>query len=727
MHEDSQTHTLRDRARKLIIDHCPEYLVYFCHPVISSIAPYAFINRVEEGIRLCVEATEFDKEAWDNYSERFLSSPEKRREWLEPFWTFSDMVGGAMTIFYESGLGEFVLGDLFAADELLFDEYLTMVEEGYLPRVTLPSDEMRQKSYRAISKCINEWSSDEDEEMIDINDPEPEVQSKSNGDTKMIDNDNMSTIELKDIDRSYLPVVLPTTPNPLQAYSDLFHSLPCPTAADQISWDLGSPMSTMILLRELFIADRIDAIAAWKNKDVPLIHEFERINPTQQDEEVFHTTDHSLEEILLCLSYMGGAFRDITPYIIKASFLSRSAWWISDSRRPPDLDLPTFLLPAVQMASVAVAPTAQFISSPILAPHLITNLGAFGKRIGAYQRRIKIRVPTVWCFNYLLLSDAPWPKYNKTRWSLLSPAVEASCPNYLLISFVAPGVSCYVVCIDSEEQLVGSVLIPNMEGDFRKADGVKSEGKCFDCMLERPKITHMTRDMFLKINSNDKVILDKDPDTPEGNRVALIKTKYGTTVVHPYLTIAGRMMCAPKVSVHRHQFTVSNWSYRPGWFTSTGIRPAKPGQVNENVERFWDREGAQLLYTSFYTLVVRPTGLLKSSVLGIHINHLLAPTIISKAKVSSPMRDLVYTMTDFDWQWCLELIKHYLLQAFQMQCIDEKTARRVVSMLPAEREDASHWITYTIEGRRCSFGLCTFDECQAAYSHRMEDVEEDNG
>jgi len=698
----SQAHAaLRDKARKLIIDYCPEYLVYFCHPVAWKLSPSTFVNREIEGFMVNVKPLEFDSISWQCYKDAFLRTEEKRREWLDPFWTLFDVSGSPLTMLYESGMGEFILGDIFEVDDDLFDMYLAMLTEGYSPRATMRTESKRQRVYRNIMGEEGNTSEDsdgepiepEDWELVDLNEPVPE--------TKLID-----------LPRSYLPVVIPTEPNPLQAYSEIFHRLPCPVAADQISWDIGSPSA--YLHPPAFFANFIgmDAIQCWKDR-TPLIVEFNRrrdrpIPPAT----IFGEKDEGLDEILLCLSLMGGAFRDLIPLMVRMSFFVRSAWWI-DSGTIPDLSLPTFVAPAIQMFSVAISPLRNERNNTILAPHL-----AVGTRAGLPTRRTKIRVPHEWAAAYLVISDSPWPKYNKVDWAALSPALDASCVDYLLISYMSISISHYVMAIDTEGKVIGSVLVPDKFGVFNRslcADSTKLKGKCYDCQFDNPRFRRVSKEQYLQEALPHKPVYEVDPSMIENDRVLQMTTKFGLATVHPFLTVEGRMAEAPKILVSKQQFTLSNFQYRPGWVAKNSRTPVGQerhvgvqGELVLAPERFWLRDDPQWIYTSFHSLIQPPSLSLKSRILSAHIHYLLAPTITHKKSIRDGVRRLACSLNNAEWQWCYNLVRHYLVDAFKVQGLHKDK----LESFPQDRVDASHWTHFVLEGVICSYGACRDPSCQ---------------
>jgi len=683
----------RTIIRNLVIQYCPEYLVYFCHPTASLVAPHLFRSKVIEGYALAEPTKEFDKEAWEQYCQIYLDSIDKCCRWLEPFWTFEEEACRPMSVLYSSGLGEFILGDLMEHSQMLFSAYLLMLEDGYHPKVHFRLEAMKNMALEVcMGRRLEEEEDELDYEMVDLNDDVPEE-------------------KLVDIPRPLLPFQIHAEPDPLLTYAHVFHKRECPVAADQIAWDLGSPLGSSLPMWYIGNFQGLDAIQLWKQpKSIyPLLQQCKQKGEAEM--KLYDAKSESLREIILCVLAMGGAWHDIVRELILKCFYAHSGWFVPpfnyNEEDYADLGTPVFPYPAVNMATVALAPEFDLNGEAQFAPH-----GVVVSMKGAVKpRRTKIRVPGTWAGTYLFLSDAPWPKLSDTRWSMLSPVVEATCQDYMLISFMTLATGVYVVSVDQEGAVVGSVLLPNQAGDFNNEISLNHGQQYFGLQMERPQLEFCWAKDYLTIKDPvNQELFYYNTTSSEQSGLLQVKTKFGFAVLHPNATLHRRLCSTPKVIVRKDQFDTCNTTYRPlirnkkskdGVFQSF----SRGGMVRYN--RMWGREGGDVLITSFFLLTQDMTApaVIKTKALFTLIAHCFY-------RCKNTIRGLIHAVELFqhsvdqeEWTLSYPYVVPWVVSA--MKSLGKKT-----SPLPQNKAEVKHWINECLLERPCYIGECVNPECR---------------
>jgi hypothetical protein len=272
------------------------------------------------------------------------------------------------------------------------------------------------------------------------------------------------------------------------------------------------------------------------------------------------------------------------------------------------------------------------------------------------------------------------------------------------------GVSLYLVSVDLQGQVIGSVLLPDISGVFDISVEMRSTDFYLGLEIPPPDVKRSTAEELLVAKSlDDQMLFEPDISSLETEKIMFVMTKFGYSMVHPNLTVGRRLSSAVKITVSKKQFTTVNSTHRPEVvLRGVKVRPALLGNLAHDPGLWPVTEGiSDEIITSMYALTQPFDHMIKAKMITMMIYHAFWPALYANGDVGRALLEVHRSMDPLVWQWAVPLMQEYVISALSY-------AGRAVPQdpLPDDRDDLPHWVRFTLEGKRCYYGHCTHSVCQ---------------
>jgi hypothetical protein len=571
-----------------------EFVIYLVHPLLQRGSDFTLLKQRMQG-RLGALAQEssticFKPKVWNWMKSYYFPTPMLMEEFLTALWLGPTVSVPHVALLQANAFFRQVVQDVVEYDEELFDVYLRLIHDRFMPCLRLSAHKSEQ-----VIVARAEFIEDPIDMFIDASECSKEVPSS---DYHVEDyalskrTDLWGSLQREDI----VPVAQSTYVRTYDMYKHLFFVLPCPTASDQIAQDLSAISvckegdSDMKFLSKRKLLE-VDSIAVWKRR-IPLDVALQAcwITASQMRYEgVINNTepDHSLNELILCMHAYGGAFKDISDDMAKTLFFVRQGWFLSPNgfHEGPTFD-PLLFKPAYNLLGcVAVDPED-------CCPYVLSTAPS-----------VVIRVPVSWGGSYLFTSRDLCFDTRSVDWTILSPMVICRDRDYITISLHPHYSSCYILCVDLDMSLRGILALPDRYFDYS-----------FDtrCQLEYPEALYksmMPKFVFPMCEEEQRALsslssyeIDNAVNIDIGDYkdvqslVTRIKCHDGeckTVIVFPFLSLHLDTMMCPDLRFNIRSFNRTNCTARPsysiylyaldsGKVATSKHYPAQVGQITES-------------------------------------------------------------------------------------------------------------------------------------------------
>jgi hypothetical protein len=440
-------------------DDCHElrhYVTYLLHPLLQREQDFKTLKKkmetrfpsLSEG-----SVSGFQPKVWNWFKSFFLSNSSRMEEFLVALWLGPTIDVPQIACFQSNAFFRQVVQDIVEYDDSVFSIYLSLVRERFMPCLMLSAG----KSQKVAAERAVLF-----EEPVDLlyDFAESYVEENISNDYALEDYSlsKDSSLWLSLPRDEIVPVAQTTYVRTYEMYQSLFFLLPCPLSSDQIAQDLSVLhikqrrgdfdyyLSKVKLLQ-------VDSISVWKNRiplDVAVEKCWQRANGREEGMITNTEPDHSLNELVLCMHIIGGAFADVLDLILHDLFFVRQGWYISPNKdRYGSTWDPLLFRPAYNFFSCVAADPDD------CCPYVLSA-----------SPSTVVRVPSSWGGSYLFTSRDLHFDTNSVSWVVLSPMIIARDRDYITISFRPHFSQCYLLCVDLNMELRGILALPDCTFDY---------------------------------------------------------------------------------------------------------------------------------------------------------------------------------------------------------------------------------------------------------------------
>jgi hypothetical protein len=424
---------------------------------------------VIRGVSFDLTVTQFDVEIWQMFREHVLDDEDKMDKFLQALWLGPSYPSERIVKVQSEPFFRQVMESIVERDVPMWNSYIRMINKGFNPclRLSPQKEETAIRASISLVHCV-----DDTDEIVDLNDTTEVIEDLF----RMEKGDNL----LKKLPRNSLPTFLSSSRKSLKIMASNFQALGCPSASDQLAWDLstrtvgeraftvkdldnpimithGAYIKKLTSEGRTFLSRKawlsLDAVAMWKNGDHPDFYRdsFAWVTKEELEKEVAFTDepDSSLVETALCLWAYGGAFCDIFDNIVHRLFLLRQSWQIPPLMQTPtgDVSDSLFVFPMFHLTSCVA------VDSKNCMPYYVK---------GSVERAT-LRIPRSWRGCFMFASRRWVPEVSFNCWPLMSPMVVHEDRDYITIEVHRFPQTWYLICCNEDMDLLGIVAIPSTD------------------------------------------------------------------------------------------------------------------------------------------------------------------------------------------------------------------------------------------------------------------------